>query len=298
MKISVLICTRNRAKSLDATLQRFFAQNFAGGYSYELIVVDNGSTDETKQVVERCAAQRPGSAQYLFEKRRGLSFARNAGLLAAQGEIIAFTDDDVLVAENWLDEIHREFAGDPSLCMLGGRVLLADERLQSATLMPHLKRGHFGLPDGVNFVIGANMAFRREVFDRVGRFDVRLGAGRFFAGSDDIEFVYRGLKAGYRLLYAPNVLVYHNHNRVTLEQVCQLEYGYAKSFPAYLIKHSLSGDGYAMRMLYWMLYDVPRRGRRKREESEEAFIRHRWYVRGILVGLCVAPFVMWRSASH
>jgi glycosyltransferase involved in cell wall biosynthesis len=297
MMISVLICTRNRAKSLEATLRHFFAQNFASGYSYELIVIDNGSTDETKQVVERCAAERPGAARYLFEERRGLSFARNAGLLAARGEIIVFTDDDVLVAEDWLDEIHREFAGDSGLFILGGRVLLADEKLQRITLLPCEERGYFGLPDGVNFVIGANMAFRRELFDRIGLFDVRLGAGRFFAGSDDVEFVYRGLKSGYRLLYAPNVLVYHNHDRVTLEQACRLEYGYAKSCPAYLIKHSFSGDDYAMRMLYWTLYDLPRRGRQKRKESDEAFIRHRWHVRGILVGLCVAPFVMWRSAK-
>jgi 2-polyprenyl-3-methyl-5-hydroxy-6-metoxy-1,4-benzoquinol methylase len=192
------------------------------------------------------------------------------------------------VAENWLDEIHREFTGDPSLFMLGGRVLLADESLQRATLVLCEERGYFGLPEGVNFAIGANMAFRRELFDRIGLFDVRLGPGKFFAGSDDVEFVYRGLKSGCRLLYAPNVLVYHNHDRVTLEQVCQLEYGYAKSCPAYLIKHSLSGDDYAMRMLYWTLFELPRRGRRQREESDEAFIRHRSYVKGLRRPVCCA----------
>jgi glycosyltransferase involved in cell wall biosynthesis len=297
MKISVLICTRNRAKSLDATLQRFFAQRFAGGYEFELIVVDNASTDETSKVIESYAAQHPQTVRRLFESQPGLSFARNAAVRAARGEVVAFTDDDVLVAENWLDEIHCEFAADPNLSILGGRVLLADEKLQRVTLVLCEERGYFGLPEGVNFAIGANMAFRRELFDRLGLFDVRLGPGKFFAGSDDVEFVYRGLKSGRRLLYAPNVLVYHNHDRVTLEQVCQLEYGYAKSCPAYLIKHSLSGDDYAMRMLYWTLCELPRRGRRQREKSEEAFIRHRCYVKGLLVGLCVAPFVMWGNGN-
>jgi glycosyltransferase involved in cell wall biosynthesis len=298
MKISVLICTRNRAKSLEATLERFFAQRFAGDYDLELIVVDNGSTDETKQVVERCVARRHGSARCLFEPRRGLSFARNAGLAAAEGEIIVFTDDDVLVTESWLDEIHREFASDPSLCMLGGRVLLASEKLQRVALQPCEERRYLDLPDGVNFAMGANMAFRRELFDRIGPFDVRLGAGRFFAGADEAELIYRGLKAGCRLLYAPNALVYHEHDRVTLEQACRLEYGYAKGLAAYLIKHSLGGDDYAMRMLYWTIRAWPKRWRRNREETDGSYLRRRWQIRGMLVGLFAAPFVMWGNGNR
>jgi glycosyltransferase involved in cell wall biosynthesis len=293
MKISVLICTRNRARSLEATLGRFFAQQFAGGYEFELIVVDNASTGETSKVIENYAARHPRTVRGLFESRPGLSFARNTAVRAAQGEIIAFTDDDVLVSENWLDEIHREFASDQNLRMLSGRVLLAGEELRQVALLRGAERASFGLPDGVNFVMGANMAFRREVFDRVGRFDVRLGAGRFFAGAEDIELIYRGLKAGYKLLYAPNVLVYHDHDRVTPEQACRLLYGYAKSSSAYLIKHSLGGDGYAMRMLYWTLRNLPERWRRKQEEPDDAFAQRRWQVKGILVGLCAAPFVMW-----
>ncbi len=295
MKISVLICTRNRARSLEAMLQRFFAQAFSGNYDYELVIVDNGSTDETRQVIEDCRARRPQAVRHMFEKREGLAFARNTALSAASGEVIAFTDDDVLVSEDWLDEVHREFANDPGLRMLSGRVLLAAEELQQVALLQSDERANFGLPDGVNFVMGANMAFRREVFERVGPFDVRLGSGRFFPGAEDVELIYRGLKAGYRLLYAPNVLVYHNHDRVTLEQACRLQYGYAKSCSAYLIKHSLGGDAYALRMLYWTLRTLPERWRRKREEPEDALVRRRSQIKGMLVGLCAAPFVMWRS---
>jgi glycosyltransferase involved in cell wall biosynthesis len=293
MKISVLICTRNRAGSLEATLGRFFAQRFAGGYGYELIVVDNGSTDGTSQIVEQCRTQHPQAVRHLFEHRQGLAFARNTAVAAAQGEVIAFTDDDVLVSDDWLDQIHREFTDDPALRMLGGRVLLAGEEQQQVAWLRSDERAYFGLPDGVNFVMGANMAFRREFFDCAGLFDVRLGTGRFFEGADDVELIYRGLKAGYRLLYAPNVLVYHNHDRVTPEQACRLEYGYAKSCSAYLVKHSLGGDGYALRMLYWTLCTLPKRWRRKREDSDDAFVRRRWQIKGTLVGLCAAPFVMW-----
>src|SRR5262245_4972153 len=76
MKLSVLICTRNRAQSLAATLDRFFAQRFMGNYEYELLIVDNASTDETKKVAERFASR----ARYLFENRHGLSCARNAAI--------------------------------------------------------------------------------------------------------------------------------------------------------------------------------------------------------------------------
>jgi glycosyltransferase involved in cell wall biosynthesis len=297
MKISVLICTRNRAKSLEMTLRRFYEQRFAGDYNYELIVVDNNSTDETSEIIERCVALRPETTRHLFERRRGLTYARNTGVAAASGEIIVFTDDDVLVSGDWLDEIHREFSADPGLCILSGKVLLANERLQRVALHAYEERRYFDFPDSGGFVMGANMAFRRELFDRVGLFDVRLGAGRFFAGADEVELIYRGLKAGWRMLYAPNVLVYHDHDRFTLEQACRLEYGYAKGSAAYLIKHSLGGDGYAMRMIYWTILTFPKRWKRRQGEDEGAFIRRRWWIKGMLVGLFAAPFVMWRDRN-
>ncbi len=293
MKISALICTRNRAKSLEMTLRRFYEQRFAGDYSYELIVVDNGSTDQTKDVIERWVALRPETTRRLFEGRRGQNYARNTAIAAASGDCIVFTDDDVLVSEDWLDEIHREFSADPELRILGGRVLLANEQLQRVAYNAHDERRYFKFPHGGGFIMGANMAFRRDFFDRAGLFDSRLGPGGFFAGADEVELVYRGLKAGCRALYAPNALVYHNHDRFTLEQACQLEYGYAKGGAAHIVKHLLRGDGYALRMLYWTLVALPKRWRRRQDESHDVVVRRRWQVKGTLVGLGAAPFVMW-----
>jgi len=297
MKISVLICTRNRAPSLDRALGRFYEQRFAGDYSYELIIVDNASTDETREVIGRFAALRPETTRLLSEGRRGLSYARNTAVAAASGDCIVFTDDDVLVSEDWLDEIHREFSADPGLRILSGKVLLANERSQRVALRAYDERQYFTFPDGGNFVMGANMAFRRDLFDRVGMFDVRLGAGRFFAGADEVELTYRGLKAGFRMLYAPNVLVYHDHDRFTLEQACRLEYGYSKGCAAYLIKHLLTGDSYALRMLYWTLRALPGRWRR-RDDAHDVAVRRRWQVGGTLVGLFAAPFVMWGDGNQ
>jgi glycosyltransferase involved in cell wall biosynthesis len=298
VKLSVIICTRNRAKSLDATLQKFFEQRFSGDYDYELIVVDNNSIDETKQVIERHAAEHPQIIHYLFEARSGLTYARNAAVATARGEIIVFTDDDVLVDPNWLNEIYREFTADPELHILGGRVLLASENLQSVALLTSDVRQTFAFPDSGGFAMGANMAFRRQVCERIGAFDVRLGSGRFFAGADDTDFFYRALKAGYRYIYAPNVLVHHDHDRVSLEQACRLQYSYGKGCSAYLLKHALRGDTYAMRMVYWLIYKLPTQWMRRNGESIDLLLRRRAQVRGIIIGLIAAPLVMWSSGAE
>jgi glycosyltransferase involved in cell wall biosynthesis len=292
MKISVLICTRNRAKPLDVTLRHFFRQRFADGYEYEVVVVDNDSTDETGRVVARYAAEHPNFVRYFREPRHGQCYARNTAITAAIGEIIVFTDDDVIVETDWLNEIHREFAADSALSLLGGRVLLAHDGLQKVSLQTSDQRQTFTYPNAGSFPMGANMAFRREIFDRIGMFDVRLGAGKFFTGADDADFFYRALKAGYRVLYAPNVLVYHNHDRVDVEQACRLEYGYGKGCSAYLLKHAMRGDPYAMKMLYWLVARIPSRWLRNDSESEDILRRRRAQVRGILIGLIAAPVVM------
>jgi glycosyltransferase involved in cell wall biosynthesis len=292
MKISVLICTRNRAKPLDETLRHFFMQRFADGYAYEVVVVDNDSTDETGRVVAGYAAEHQGIVRYCREMRRGQCYARNTAIAAARGEIIVFTDDDVLVDRHWLNEIHREFTDDPALSLLGGRVLLAHDGLQKVSLQTSDQRQMFIYPNPGSFPMGANMAFRREIFDRIGMFDVRLGPGRFFPGADDADIFYRALKAGYRVLYAPNVLVYHNHDRVEVEQACRLEYGYGKGCSAYLLKHAMRGDPYAMKMVYWLVAMLPHRWLRKESEPDDILRRRRAQIRGILVGLIAAPVVM------
>ncbi|MBP6820585.1 MAG: glycosyltransferase [Acidobacteria bacterium] len=294
MKLSVIVCTRNRARSLAAMLERFAGQNFAGNYDYELIVVDNCSNAEFGETIAGFVLRHPFFAGRLFvlrEDQPGLSRARNRGLKKASGEIIAFTDDDVLVAENWLDEIHSEFA-NPNLFMLGGRVLLARDTLQDVAIYTPSERLETAFPSGGSLGMGANMAFRREVFDRVGMFDVRLGAGTFFAGGEDIELFYRALKAGYKFVYAPNVLVHHDHDRETPEQACRLIYGYGKANAAYIIKHVLRGDLYAMRMLYWLIRTLPRRWREQDADAVNTIPRQRAQVRGTLIGLLTSPLAM------
>jgi glycosyltransferase involved in cell wall biosynthesis len=291
MKISVLICTRNRASSLLRTLQTLLALPDTRAYEYEVVVVDNASQDDTRTVIQ--TLQRAHTRLlYQYEAKPGLSYARNTAIRQSHGELIAFTDDDVLVTENWLAEIAREFDADPQLQILGGRVLLARVELATVAFLDGTVRQLARYPNTGDLLMGANMVFRRTLFDEIGWFDVRLGAGRFFAGGEDTEIVYRALKAGHYLVYAPNVLVYHDHDRVTEEQACRLEYSYGKSYSAYLFKHILRGDGYAARAFYWSALGMWHRLQRWPHEPEASWRRRRAHTQGVLVGLLTAPWVM------
>ncbi len=289
MKVSILICTRNRAASLARTLQSLLAMEWTGAYEREIVIIDNGSTDDTRAVVEGFP-EHLLKLRYVYEPRAGLSVARNAGIRHSTGEVIAFTDDDVLVAPEWCDEMHREFAADSQLCMLGGRILLARPTLQPVTFKTEERRRTFHSPHDFNEVYGANTAFRRALFEQVGCFDVRLGAGCFHASGEEADVVYRGLLAGFHLLYAPNVVVHHDHGRTTLEQVLRLEYGYGKGLSGFTMKHILRGDRTALRILWWSLEGWLRRWRGKPEDSSDLQRRSRAHCHGILTGLLLAPF--------
>ncbi len=296
MLISVALCTRNRAASLAITLRQYFEQRFSGDYAHELIVVDNGSNDATREVIETCAVAHP-QVRYVHEAQSGLSHARNAALAAARGEIIVFTDDDVRPDPGWLDQIAAEFASSPQLGMLGGRVLLAHGGLQKVSYQPSMERQEFAFPASGSFVIGANMAFRREVFGRVGGFDTRLGAGAWFAGAEEVDLFYRALRAGYTQRYAPNILVHHDHDRTQIEQVCHMEFSYGKGLSGHLVKHVLCGDGVALRRLVRLVLSQPARWRQHAGEDCEAALRRRAQSRGVLLGLVAAPFAMWPRAE-
>src|SRR5271165_7139360 len=121
MKITVVLCTYNRAHSLSKALESVLASVLPSGLEWELLVVDNNSKDHTRATANEFCLRYPGRVRYFFEAQQGLSNARNAGIREARGEIIAFMDDDVTVAPNWLHELtspfqSRECAG------VGGRV--------------------------------------------------------------------------------------------------------------------------------------------------------------------------------
>lgn len=219
--LSVVICTRDRPQDLARCLQALAGQS---AVVREIVVVDNSATGSA----ERAARAGPPSVRYVREPRPGLSVARNAGLAACRGELIAFTDDDVEVHPRWAAELLAAFERAPEADALTGLVLPAVLATRAQRVF-QFEMGGFGStfvplrfdqrffgdalvhgPQVWRIGAGANMAFRRRVFDRVGLFDERLGAGA--AGcSEDSELWYRLLAEGGSCLYEPRAVVLHHH---------------------------------------------------------------------------------------
>lgn len=246
--ISVVVCTHNRAARLDRCLRHMSEAAVLSASGSELIVVDNGSDDDTRRVVARRADSLP--LTYVFEDRRGLSHARNRGIAEARGPIIAFTDDDCLVAPDWASTIVTEFADRPGLSVLGGRVELADAGDYPVSLRTHAEPAHIGSVEQImSKMSGCNMAFRRDVFEQIGCFDPAFGKGRRIGSAEDIDLLYRALKRGSRILYLPHVLVRHAHGRDTATAIDDVECEYVKGRGAFYCK--FIGDRQIARIAYW-----------------------------------------------
>jgi glycosyltransferase involved in cell wall biosynthesis len=219
MKITVILCTYNRSKTLAKALESISASILPSEIAWEVLVVDNNSRDQTREVAERFCSRFPGRFRYLFEPQPGKSHALNAGIREARGNVLAFTDDDVLVEPTWLQNLTTalatgEWAG------VGGRVLpeqtfspprwipLTDRYALAplAVFAPEIEAGPLS-----EAPFGANMAFQKRLFEKYGDFRTDLGPrpGSEIR-SEDTEFGDRLLAAGEPLFYEPSAIVYHS----------------------------------------------------------------------------------------
>lgn len=211
MDISLIICTRNRAGPLGACLKAVSGLRFAG--SWELVMVDNGSTDATRATIEAFRDRVAFPVRTVHQPVPGLSNARNAGLAAAAGALVAFTDDDCYVAPDLLTRTCAAFAR-PELGYVSGRILLHDPSDYPATINESTEPRAFPpgryLPPGA--IRGANLAFRRVALDAIGWFDPLFGSGARFP-AEDIDAAGRCSLHGWAGAYDPSIVVSHHHGR-------------------------------------------------------------------------------------
>ena len=204
--LSLLICTRNRARQLERTLLHVGQLVFDG--EWEVIVVDNGSTDDTQAVVEAFARATNVPVQYAAAAQPGLSLARNVGVARARGEIVCFTDDDCYPAPDYLQRIDDIFSRQPEVAYVGGRVLLYDPEDARITLQESME--HRTFPPGALLEAGT---IHGAAPDAIGVFDPLLGAGGPLLSGEDIDFLARLAAAGFTGRYDPAPVVYHHHMR-------------------------------------------------------------------------------------
>ena len=226
---TVLICTYNRAEMLGQTLDSL-ARCRSGFVRWDVLVVDNNSSDGTRDVVVSRIPDFPVSLRYMFEPRQGKSIALNTGLAATDAAIVAFTDDDVQVDENWIEASCGPMLADPSIDYTGGPVLPIWERpcprwldqtradLWGTLAILDYGQDSFVFEERRRVPLGANMAVRRSLIDRIGGFDPSLGRkGNALLGQEQAEFFCRSRAAGARGVYVPAASVRHHvpANRLT-----------------------------------------------------------------------------------
>jgi GT2 family glycosyltransferase len=252
--VSVVVCTRNRARTLPdclASLRRLEHD------ALDFIIVDNSPSDESTHDVVVQFARDDRRFHYVREAVRGLSYARNSGLMRTTSEIIAYTDDDVRVDPLWVSGLLRGFGRRPDVGCVTGLVASAslelpveqyfDGRVGWSSSCDAIVYDADGAPASTAlypyaagmFGTGANFAVRSELLRELGGFDECLGAGSACAGGEDFDIFVRFIRAGYSIAYEPAALVWHEH-RSGQDDLRRQMYGYGKSLSAYLFKYASS----------------------------------------------------------
>ncbi len=242
--VSLVICTRNRANRLGGLLRAL--ADIRTGYAWEVLLVDNASTDGTADVLAR-ADDCGGRLRYLHCDRIGSGAARDHGWRAARGRIIASTDDDCYPAPDYIDAIADVFARSPDIGCVGGRILLYDP-LDARTTIDERTRTVAYPPCSfidAGELQGANLAILRTTLEAIGGYDADLGAGTPFP-CEDIDVVAATLWSGKFALYDPVPTVEHHHRRREAD-VPALEKSYDAGRGAYYAKYLLRAD---TRMVY------------------------------------------------
>jgi len=248
--VTVVVATRNRPSHLRECLQTLLSLDYG---NFDVIVVDNApDTDDTERVFELVVGI-DERFRYIRLDQAGLSRARNAGLAAARGPLVAFVDDDVRVDPFWLQALARAFNEQPAVVCVTGLVaaqsivgaeqLYFDSRVSWATdLEPRVYHPTSDDPlhpwAAGRFGAGANMAFRLAAVRALGGFDEDLGAGTKARGGEDIDMFVRALRSGGDLMYEPAALVWHVHRSRRADLERQL-FGYGVGLTAYLLKQAL-----------------------------------------------------------
>jgi glycosyltransferase involved in cell wall biosynthesis len=233
-EVSVIIATYNRSDLLSKALKSILNQEINESFNFEIVIIDNNSTDETRPIVERVAHTAKVPVKYFFESKQGKGFALNRGIKEAQGEILVFTDDDIVADPKWLSNL--VFCFEQYNCdSVGGRVLpdypentpswIIDNAQNLSGPIVRYDYGKDIKPYRRKLMyefLGANFAFKKSVFDDLGLFLTDIGPGHTLMG-EDTDMISRLLQANKILYYCGTALVWHpvDPKRMTLGYIAK-----------------------------------------------------------------------------
>ena len=280
--VSVIICTRNRCDKLAVTLGQL--REIPASPAFEVIVVDNRSTDGTRAVVEAFLTSSPHPGRYVYCDGAGNGIGRNAGLALAQGEVIVFTDDDCRPEPGWI-KAWTEVFSDPRIGFGGGRIMLHEPSALRMTIneSTELVPSSMHQPVRAGLVQGANMAMRRSALRQAGLFDPAFGAGASFAG-EDWELANRIGLAGWAGGYFPGPGVSHDHGRTAADKP-RLQRFYGLGEGAVIAKSMFYGGPWHQVVPFWL--------RHIRREIKRRRYHHLRYV-----ALGIGQYLVFRIANR
>jgi glycosyltransferase involved in cell wall biosynthesis len=284
--LSVIVCTRNRAEALRGCLESLSrAVSNSPNVRSEIVVVNNGSTDDTRDVISAWAHSAPCPVLLIEEPRPGLGVARNSGVRCTSGRLIAFTDDDCRLGPDYLSDLMTNFRNDDVPVIRGGRVELGDPgdlplgiKVDDAEAV--LK---YPLHPG-SIALGCNMVINRDVFTCIGLFDERFGAGGPFKASEETEFFFRAYLHNVPVMYVPNMTVYHFHGRKSIDAARRQYRGYFIGSGALYAKYLFS-EGGLLKHVYWDLRKTLFTVWRGQSSNDEPLISRFYMMSQLLAGM-------------
>jgi glycosyltransferase involved in cell wall biosynthesis len=244
LRVSVALTTRNRVDHALACVKTILAND---GFD-QLFVIDQSDGHQTEAAI---ATLDDARLRFIRTESRGVTRGRNLGAELAQGDVIAFTDDDCRVAPDWIPALTRIFANDPDVAVVCGRVRVAEAVKDlgfTEKFEPHEREWQGRYPPFGDWGITANLAARLDVLARVGKFDPMLGAGAPLRSGGEPDLLFRVLRDGFKVVNASEVRVDHLGVRKHGEESRKLIRGYAIGTGAALFKHIRVGDTAALRV--------------------------------------------------
>lgn len=259
MRLSVIFCTYNREKYLYNALESIAMQNFPY-QDYEIVMVNNNSTDSTEEISKKFQEDYPQvDFRYFLETNQGLSYARNRGVRESRGEILVFVDDDATVLDSYLSSIKSFFETHPDVSACGGPIIPVYE-IEKPKWLSHYTEQLIGgaLYEGDTvkpfrngkYPGGGNSAFRKEVFEKYGLFNVDLGRkGTGLIGAEEKDLYDRLTRGGEEFYYLPQMGIHHYipEKKLTESHFKELTYSIGKS--EYIRTKAISGSAYNNRVL-------------------------------------------------